>query len=122
MHSPDSESWPAHLDALAAAPANHILLFENEAVRVLDTRIAPGGKTPIHTHSWPAALYILSWSSFVRRDDRGDVLLDSRTVPALVQSPKVLWTLALGPHTLENVGITDLHVICVEMKLPMAQV
>jgi len=71
---------------------------------------------------WPAALYILSWSSFVRRDDRGDVLLDSRTVPALAQSPKALWSPALAPHALENVGTTDLHVICLEMKLPMAQV
>ena len=36
------ESWPDELDALVAAPQHHTLLFENEFVRVLDTRIAPG--------------------------------------------------------------------------------
>jgi quercetin dioxygenase-like cupin family protein len=50
-------SWPAELDALVAAPAHHTLLFENEFVRVRDTCIRAGDRTPIHTHRWPAALY-----------------------------------------------------------------
>jgi quercetin dioxygenase-like cupin family protein len=48
--------WEESLDALSAAPAQHRLLFENAHVRVLDTRIAPGERTPVHTHRWPAAL------------------------------------------------------------------
>ncbi|MFN2189360.1 MAG: hypothetical protein ACK2T3_11395 [Candidatus Promineifilaceae bacterium] len=52
--------WPEELDALVAAPENHTLLFENESLRVLDTRIAPGGTTPVHTHRWPGALYTLN--------------------------------------------------------------
>jgi hypothetical protein len=35
-------AWPADLDALRAAPGQHRLLLENERVRILDTRIAPG--------------------------------------------------------------------------------
>ena len=59
---------------------------ENAHVRVLDTRIAPGEQTPAHTHRWPAAHYVVSWSDFVRRAADGTVLLDtrmteSRTVP-----------------------------------------
>ena len=42
-------SWPPALDALVAAPEHHTLLFENSTVRVLDTRILPGGRTPVHT-------------------------------------------------------------------------
>ena len=112
----EAEAWPELLDALVAAPAHHTLLFENDAVRVLDTRIPAGGRTPVHTHRWPAALYIRSWSSFVRRNAQGEVLLDSRTVPSLARPPTALWTSALPPHSLENVGECDLHVISVELK------
>jgi hypothetical protein len=101
----DPESWPQHLDALAAAPEHHRLLLENPAVRVLDTCIPAGDTTPLHCHAWPSVLYILSWSSFVRRDAAGKVLLDSRTTPQLATSPGALWSPPLGPHTLENVGI-----------------
>jgi hypothetical protein len=34
--------WPDELDALIAAPRHHLLLMENESVRVLDTRVPPG--------------------------------------------------------------------------------
>lgn len=42
--------WPEEQDALAAAPLHHKLLFENDQVRVLDTRITPGETTALHTH------------------------------------------------------------------------
>src|SRR5262245_28538761 len=116
MEDATDAQWPPELDALVAAPAHHTLLFENEQVRVLDTTIAPGDRTPIHTHRWPAALYILSWSAFVRFDSEGGVLLDSRQVPALASPPPVLWSAPLPPHALENVGEADLHVISVEVK------
>ena len=112
----DGGLWPADLDALVAAPAHHTLLFENERVRVLDTHIAPGDRTPIHTHQWPGVLYILSWTTFVRYDAHGAVLLDSRTVPALHAPPPVLWSAPLPPHALENIGATELHLIAVEWK------
>lgn len=108
--------WAADLDALVAAPDHHTLLYENDQVRVLDTRISPGDQTPVHTHCWPAALYILCWSHFVRRDEQGAVLLDSRTVPALRNPPPVLWSVPLPPHALQNVGGTEMHIISVEVK------
>lgn len=115
-----TNSSPEHLDALVAAPEHHTLLFENDAVRVLDTRIKAGDMTPVHSHRWPAALYILSWSSFVRRNTRGEIILDSRTLPSLANSPQALWSEALLPHSLENVGTSDLHVISVEVKQSVA--
>lgn len=108
--------WPDSLDALAAAPQHHVSLLENPAVRVLDTRIPPGGRTLVHTHCWPSVLYILSWSPFVRRDADDRVTLDSRTIPQLAVSPGTLWSPPLAPHSLENVGTADLHVISVELK------
>ena len=50
--SAETWTWPDSLDALTAAPESHRLLFENDAVRVLETRIAPGETTLLHTHRW----------------------------------------------------------------------
>jgi hypothetical protein len=111
----NDRSWPPELDALTAAPENHRLLFDNDSVRVLDTSIAAGQTTSLHTHRWPAALYIVSWSDFVRRDECGQVMLDSRTITP----PKpgcAMWTPSLAPHTLENIGTSELRVIAVELK------
>ena len=108
--------WPAAMDALIAAPKHHRLLFENDRVRVLDTRIAPGEIVPLHTHRWPAVHQIVSWSDFVRRDTDGKVTADTRGKPAPASLPAVLWGEPLPPHTLENVGSAELHVISTELK------
>lgn len=104
------------LDALGAAPQYHRLLLENKHVRILDTEIPPGHTTPLHTHRWPAAHYVLSWSDFVRRDSDGAVLLDTRQTDLSRNNPQALWGAPLAAHTLENVGSSPLHIISVEMK------
>lgn len=111
-----SESWPPELDALIAAPKQHTLLFENEHVRVLSTRIEPGETAPVHTHCWPAALYVISSSHFVRRDAEGNVLVDSRTTGTFGTPGASNWLSPLPPHTLENVGDGVIHNIQVELK------
>ena len=111
------EEWPEELDALRAAPEHHALLFENDKVRVLDTNIVPGDTVPLHTHRWPSAMYILSFSHFVRRDAAGNVLVDSRNL-GVPPEGSALWLGPLAPHTLENVGERDLRVISVEVKTP----
>jgi mannose-6-phosphate isomerase-like protein (cupin superfamily) len=104
------------LDAMIAAPGHHVVLLENECVRVLDTRIAPGEATPVHTHRWPSTLYLVTWSHFVRTDADGKVLLDSRTLPAAFEPGTAIWSPPLGPHSARNVGETELRVIAVELK------
>jgi hypothetical protein len=108
-------TWPASLDALAAAPESHTLLFENGAVRVLETRIAPGQTTQLHTHRWPSILYVLSVGHFVRRDSDGIVLVDTRG-GGLPEPGTAIWSGALPPHTLENVDAAEIHIIGVELK------
>jgi hypothetical protein len=107
--------WPDDLDALQAAPRHHTLLFENELVRVLDTTVLAGETVPLHTHRWPAALYILGWSHFVRRDGDGSTMADSR-LGGKPSEGIALWSGPLPPHTLENVGGSELRVISVELK------
>lgn len=108
--------WPDELDALIAAPDNHKLLFENDHIRVLDTCISPGDTTPLHTHRYPASLYIISWADFIRYDDKGNVLLDSRNLEKVPGLSTVIWSEPLPPHTLKNIGDKDIRVLSFEIK------
>jgi quercetin dioxygenase-like cupin family protein len=103
------------LDAMTAAPAHHTVLFENDRVRILDTRLEAGQRTPVHAHEWPAALYVLSWSDFLRRDPEGVIIADSRERHAPVAGAG-LWIEPLPPHSVENIGSSDLHIVAVEVK------
>ena len=71
---PDSDTFAPELDARRAAPDQHSMPLENARGRVLDTRIAPGTRTPVHTRVWPAVHHVFSWSAFVRRAAQGAVL------------------------------------------------
>jgi hypothetical protein len=116
----DDPSMASHpLDAMTAAPDHHRILFENDKVRVLDTKVPAGERTPVHAHEWPAALYVLSWSDFIRRDAEGAVLVDSRDRPR-PEPGAGLWIDPLPPHSVENVGPADLHIVAVEVKRPDA--
>jgi quercetin dioxygenase-like cupin family protein len=108
--------WPSELDAMEAAPKHHTLLFENDAVRVLDAHVEPGETVPVHTHRWPSVLYLLSASEFVRRDPEGKVLLDTRGAVAHAAVGSVSWDPPLTPHSLENVGPAQMRSIMVEVK------
>jgi hypothetical protein len=112
----DEWPWPESLDALVAAPQHHTLLLENRHVRVLEARVGPGERVPLHTHRWPSLLHILSWSDFIRRDETGTVLSDSRLHASSTAPPTVVWSEPLPPHSLENVGTTEIRVISVELK------
>lgn len=109
--------WPPELDALVAAPEHHKLLLENDFVRVLDTLIPPGQITKVHTHKWPASLYIISWSDFIRYDAEGNIMVDSRMLPETPSPSSALWSGPLQPHALENIGEKDIHIISVEIKV-----
>jgi quercetin dioxygenase-like cupin family protein len=104
------------LDAMSAAPDHHRVLLENENVRVLDTQLGPGEQTPIHAHEWPAALYVISWSDFVRYDPEGRVLVDSKAMSVSPSPGQAIWSAPLPPHFVRNVGGSDLRIIAVELK------
>jgi len=108
--------WPADLDAVTAAPKHHKLLFENERVRVLEVRIAPGELVPVHTHRWPASIYVAKQSDFLRRDHHGNLLFDSRSVGPPPDKPLAQWTPPLPPHTVENIGSNEILLISTELK------
>lgn len=108
--------WPDSLDALIAAPDHHSLLLEDSRVRVLHTKIPPGAIVPLHTHRWGGVVYVLSSSHFVRRDHDGNVLLDTRQENRPEQTDVAHWANPLPPHTVENVGDSDMSLLLFEMK------
>jgi hypothetical protein len=104
------------LDALIAASDHHRLLLENERVRVLETVIAAGETTAVHTHRWPSVEYVVSGADFVRRDGDGKLILDTRAGSGPPKPSTVSWSGPIPPHSLENVGDAELCVIMVELK------
>jgi hypothetical protein len=111
-------TWPDSLDAVIAAPQHHKLMFENDRVRVLEVRIAPGETVPLHTHRWPALIYVAQQSDFLRRDHHGNLLFDSRSQGPPPAKPLAQWTPPLPPHSVENIGPQEILLISTELKDP----
>jgi hypothetical protein len=104
--------WTPENDALAAAPQNHKLLFENDEVRVLEVRVPPGVREPLHAHRYPSVLYYVSaahmkeYSPGLGAVDRGHK--EDGTVIFLPVGP---------PHQMENMEKSkSLKAVRVELK------
>jgi len=108
--------WPDDLDALVAAAAFHRRLFENDRVRYLEVIIKPGDFVPVHTHKWSSVIYVQSTSDFIRRDGDGKVLFDSRQAGPPRQTPFVEFLGPLPPHSVENIGHSEVRLLTVELK------
>ena len=105
-----------NLDGPIADPEHHRVVFENEHVRVMETIIGVGDRTPLHTHLPKHLMVAASGSHFVRRDASGAVVFDTRaTEPPSVIKP-VDWSDGTPAHTLENTGEDVIHVTAIELK------
>ncbi|MBD9650076.1 hypothetical protein IB267_17110 [Ensifer sp. ENS09] len=54
-HGAPSE-WDPALDAVTAAPENHLVLHEDEFIRVLSVTLAPGETGKVHHHRFPSVI------------------------------------------------------------------
>ncbi|KAK0332509.1 hypothetical protein LTR94_024556 [Friedmanniomyces endolithicus] len=107
------------LDAVAAAPAHHRILLENDQVRVLEVTVGPGETEPVHSHRWPSVMHIQTPQPLtdivyevrngapveVRRYD----LPDGSPPPALFGGPE-------GPHAIHNRGQAPFKALRIELK------
>lgn len=110
------QMWSDSLDAVIAAPENHRVVFENERVRVLDTRIKPGERVPVHAHPWSSVTCFLTVGDFIRYDADANIELDSRTTKMNVKPGAVMWLPPLPPHSAENDGDGEIRGITFELK------
>jgi hypothetical protein len=58
MDGTDPATWDLALDGVLAAPENHTVLYEDEAIRVISVSIAPGETEKPHHHRWPAVFVV----------------------------------------------------------------
>ena len=103
------------LDGVLAAPAHHQVLFENQFVRVIESVIQVGERTPLHTHPHNRVMFVVSGTSFARRDERGAVIESTRLADDTAER-RIMWAGPTELHTIENTGDRDLVVIAVEVR------
>jgi hypothetical protein len=104
------------LDGPIADPAHHTVVFENEHVRVIETVIEVGDKTPLHTHLAKHLMIARSGSHFIRRDETGRVVFDTRATQPPSPIPPIEWSEGTPAHTLENTGDDAICVTAIELK------
>jgi len=90
MSETDQAEWPPHLDALVAAPANHRLLLEDEAVRVLEVSVEPGERENLHHHRWPSIMVVLARPNYRNFDADGNEIPPSGGTPTSPALPRAL--------------------------------
>jgi hypothetical protein len=104
------------LDGPVADPAHHTVVFENDHVRVIETVIGVGEKTPLHTHLAKHLMVARSGSHFIRRDETGTVVHDTRATNPPSVIPPLEWSDGTPAHTLENTGEDPICVTAIELK------
>jgi hypothetical protein len=108
--------WPASLDAPAAAPENHKVLFENERVRVLDVTVGVGGREKLHAHCWPSILYVTFRGKLREWGADGKVIREVKETPPATAFPLTQWLEASPPHSIENLDSQPIHLVRIELK------
>ena len=58
IDSSDPMTWDPGLDAVAAAPKHHKVIFENAKLRVLEVTLEPQDEEPLHHHRWPSVFVL----------------------------------------------------------------
>jgi len=95
-------------DAVSVVPDLYKVLFENDRVRVLDTRYGPGVKSAMHSHP---DLVVVALTPLKAKF----TLSDGQTVDIELQTGESAFVEAQD-HTVENTTTSELHVILVELK------
>lgn len=95
-------------DPVKVAPDIYKVALENSHVRVLDIRLAPGGKIPMHSH--PAFVIYALGDCKVKFTYPG-----GKSEEVVMTAGQAVWSKPVT-HAAENVGTTELHVLNIEMK------
>jgi quercetin dioxygenase-like cupin family protein len=95
-------------DIVKISPDVHQVLFENDAIRVLEVTVKPGAKVPMHTNPENVNYIVKAGTLRLINPDGSSMELDlaeRQVIPAPV-----------GRHAVENVGTTEVRTICIELK------
>jgi hypothetical protein len=103
-----SAATPQELDPLKVAADTHKLAFENQFVRVIETRVPPGKTEPMHQHGRRVVVYLADFHT--RTTEKGGQPQDN-----LRKAGSVRWSEPII-HQVENIGTTEGHVFSIELK------
>jgi quercetin dioxygenase-like cupin family protein len=93
--------------AAEAAPDVYRVAFENERLRLLEVRMAPGAKSELHSHP--------NYLAYVLSDGKVRLTDASGTAELELHEGDNLWREA-EEHSAENVGTTELRALFIELK------
>jgi quercetin dioxygenase-like cupin family protein len=96
-------------DVLQSAARAYKLLMENEKVRVLEIRLKPGEKAPMHNHPHDHVVYVMNAARFKL------TFSDGKSGSFDLKAGQTLWMDA-GSHATENIGTSEGHNLVVEVK------
>ena len=97
-------------DPVKVAPKAFKVLLENDRLRVLEVRVNPGRKLPMHSH--PAYLVYALTPHKVRV-----TFPDGKTKEVKIKAGEVLWSEGMS-HAVDNIGTTEASVLNIEFKEP----
>jgi quercetin dioxygenase-like cupin family protein len=99
---------PATQDPVAVSPQYYTVRFENDRVRVLEYRLPPGQKEPMHSHP-PGIVYAISDATMRSTPSGGQPEVFER------KAGEVAWRDSTT-HSAENVGAADIRALAIELK------
>jgi quercetin dioxygenase-like cupin family protein len=95
-------------DPLEVDPQHYTVEFENERVRVIRIRYAPGEKSVMHSH--PASVVVFLTDTYAQFTDP-----DGKTEEQRTQAGQVFWA-PPETHLPENLGDQPFEVLQIELK------
>lgn len=116
MTQPEAWPWPDHLEATIAAPESHLVVFENDRVRVLEVVIPAGTREPEHTHGRPSVMTVTQPARVRYFKDDNLAFESEGDVPPGPLPPQ--WMEPEGPHPVENIDNHTYRAYRIELKQP----
>lgn len=101
---------PPDMDPVKLSPQYYKVVVDNEFVRVLEYRLKPGQKEPLHTHPCGVVYYLTGAKSRVSTPD-------GKTTEGETTAGNIVWR-EPTTHAIENIGNTESRAIAIEMKGP----
>ena len=108
--------WPDSLDGPIAAPESHVVLMENDLVRVMRVLISPGVKEPAHTHR-RESIMITDQPARIRYWNANDEpVFESPPGPRPDGPAEPNWMRSEGLHAVENIDDHEFRAYRIELK------
>jgi hypothetical protein len=115
MDGTDPATWDPGLDGVLAAPENHTVLYEDDAIRVISVSIAPGAVEKPHHHRLPAVFIV---DRLVKLRDFNGATGEEIPLPISKDAPLPI-TAKFPPqalHYVENLDTKPFHATRIEFK------